>query len=122
MTPEEALRDLFEISTDVRAAALLDASGTVVAAVPGEAPQGLAAAAAAFAAAGAAAAAGAGAAVHHVVVPLADGVVALVEEGAARAVALTGPRPAVPLLVFDLRTCLRQAFPGTQAGAEEARP
>ena len=130
MTPEEALRDLFEISTDVRAAALIDASGAVVAAAPGTVPEGLAAAAAAFAAAageatataagggtgaaaagGAAAAAAGGAApVCHAVVPTAAGVVAMVDEAGARAVALAGPRPAVPLLVFDLRACLRQAF------------
>jgi hypothetical protein len=54
---------------------------------------------------------------EHVVVPLADGVVAAVEAHGHRAVAVTGPRPAVALLLFDLRTCLGDAF----AGGEEAQ-
>ena len=49
--------------------------------------------------------------------PLADGVVAAVEAYGHRAVAVTGPRPAVALLLFDLRTCLGDAF----AGGEEAQ-
>lgn len=53
---------------------------------------------------------------EHVVVPLADGVVAAVEAHGHRAVAVTRPRPAVALLLFDLRTCLSDAF----AGGEEA--
>jgi hypothetical protein len=54
---------------------------------------------------------------EHVVVPLEDGVVAAVEAHDHRAVAVTGPRPAVALLLFDLRTCLGDAF----AGGEEAQ-
>ncbi len=49
--------------------------------------------------------------------PLADGAVAAVEAHGHRAVAVTGPRPAVALLLFDLRTCLGDAF----AGGEEAQ-
>jgi hypothetical protein len=55
-------------------------------------------------------------ALEHLDVPLADGVVAAVEAYGHRAVAVTGPRPAVALLLFDLRTCLGDAF----AGGEEA--
>ena len=40
-----------------------------------------------------------------------------VEAHGHRAVAVTGPRPAVALLLFDLRTCLGDAF----AGGEEAQ-
>ena len=58
-----------------------------------------------------------GAGLEHVVVPLADGAVAAVEAHGHRAVAVTGPRPAVALLLFDLRTCLGDAF----AGAEESQ-
>ena len=54
---------------------------------------------------------------EHVVVPVAGGVVAVVEAHGHRAVAVTGPRPAVALLLFDLRTCLGDAF----AAGEEAR-
>jgi hypothetical protein len=56
------------------------------------------------------------AALEHAVVPVVDGVVAAVEAYGHRAVAVTGPRPAVALLLFDLRTCLGDAF----AGGEEA--
>jgi hypothetical protein len=56
------------------------------------------------------------AALEHVVVPVVDGVVAAVEAYGHRAVAVTGPSPAVALLLFDLRTCLGDAF----AGGEEA--
>jgi len=54
---------------------------------------------------------------EHVVVPLGDAVVAAVEAHGYRAVAVTGARPAVALLLFDLRTCLGDAF----AGEEEAQ-
>ena len=54
---------------------------------------------------------------EHVVVPVAGGVVAVVEAHGHRAVAFTGPRPAVALLLFDLRTCLGDAF----AAGEEAQ-
>jgi len=57
------------------------------------------------------------AALEHVVVPLAGGVVAAVEAYGHRAVAVTGSRPAVALLLFDLRTCLGDAF----AAGEEAQ-
>ena len=53
---------------------------------------------------------------EHLVVPVAGGVVAVVEAHGHRAVAVTGSRPAVALLLFDLRTCLGDAF----AAGEEA--
>jgi hypothetical protein len=46
----------------------------------------------------------------HVVVPIPDGAVAVVAAHGHRAVAVTGPRPAVALLLFDLRTCLTDAY------------
>jgi hypothetical protein len=57
------------------------------------------------------------AALQHVVVPVDGGAVAVVAAHGHRAVAVTGPRPAVALLFFDLRTCLSDAF----AGLEEAQ-
>lgn len=51
----------------------------------------------------------------HVVVPVPGGAVAVVEAHGHRAVAVTGSDPAVALLLFDLRTCLGDAF----AAAEE---
>lgn len=52
---------------------------------------------------------------EHVVVPVPAGAVAIVEAHGHRAVAVTGPRPAVALLLFDLRTCLGDAFAGGEA-------
>ena len=98
--------------------AVVDASGAVIAAGPaaagGRASQAIGLLwDAASRRAGQAGDAG----LEHVVVPLGDGVVAAVEAHGHRAVAVTGPRPAVSLLLFDLRTCLGDAF----AGGEEAR-
>ena len=97
----------------------MNASGTVVAAGPAAAGER---ASQAIAALWDAASAGTGhagvAGLEHVVVPLADGVVAA---GGRRAATVPSPsrvpRPAVALLLFDLRTCLGDAF----AGGEEAQ-
>ena len=56
-----------------------------------------------------------GGGLEHVVVPAAGGVVAVVEAHGHRAVAVTGPRPAVALLLFDLRTCLGDVFAAAEA-------
>ena len=104
------------MSTDITAVAVIDASGGVVACAPGVAGAGFAEATEAlWSAASRRAAAAAG--LEHVIVPAGDAVVAVVEAHGHRAVAVTGPRPAVGLLLFDLRTCLGDAF----AAAEEAR-
>ena len=103
------------MSTDITSVAVVDASGTVLAAGPAAAGER---ASLAFGRLWEAASGRAGdAGLEHVVVPLADGVVAAVEAHGHRAVAVTGPRPAVALLLFDLRTCLSDAF----AGGEEAQ-
>jgi hypothetical protein len=104
------------VSTDITAVAVVDASGGVVACAPGAAGAGFAAAAEALWSAARRHAAVDAAGLEHVVVPTGDAVVAVVEAHDHRAVAVTGPRPAVGLLLFDLRTCLGDAF----AGAEEA--
>jgi hypothetical protein len=49
-----------------------------------------------------------------VVVPVDGGVVAVVEAHGLHAVAVTGPDPAVALLLFDLRTCLGDASTGPE--------
>lgn len=51
-----------------------------------------------------------GSGLEHVVVPVSGGAVAVIAAHGRRAAALTGPRPAVALLLFDLRTCLGDAF------------
>jgi hypothetical protein len=88
---------------------VLDDSGQILASGP--APAGSAAAEAAAALWEAAIrTAGPATGLEHVVVPVPDGAVALVQAHGRRAVAVTGPRPAVALLLFDLHTCLGDAF------------
>jgi hypothetical protein len=96
---------------------VLDAHGVVVASGPSGAPETAAEAVGLlWDAAGRRAAKSGEGGLEHVVVPVPGGVVAVVEAHRHRAVAVTGPRPAVALLLFDLRTCLDDAF----AAAEEA--
>ena len=99
------------MSTDITAVAVVDASGAVVACAPGPAGRETAQAAGLlWDAASRRAAESDDGPLEHVVVPAAGGVVAVVEAHGHRAVACTGPRPAVALLLFDLRTCLGDAF------------
>jgi hypothetical protein len=115
LTIDEAIRDLLDVSTDVTAIAVLDEDGAVVASGPGAAGTGVAEAAVPLWAEAARRAREAGAAaLEHVVVPLDGGVVAIVEAGGRRAVAVTRPDPAIALLLFDLRTCLGDAFAGPE--------
>jgi hypothetical protein len=111
LTIDQTIRDLLDVSTDITAVAVLDAAGAVVACGPGPAGETLSEAAAAlWNAAARRVASDEDAVLEHVVVPIAGAAVALVEAHGHRAVALTGPRPAVALLVFDLRTCLGDAY------------
>ncbi len=118
MTVDEAINDLLSISTDVRHVAVLDAQGEVLAAGPGEAGSGLAGAARRlWELAVARAAAASAAPLEHVVVESAGGAVAVLEGQGRRIVAATGRQPAVGLLIFDLRTCLSDAFAETEGQA-----
>ncbi len=113
MKLDEAIRDLLDVSTDIVSVAVVDASGAVVAAGPAAAGERASEALGLLWEAASRHAGDAG--LEHVVVPLADGVLAAVEAHGHRAVAVTGPRPAVALLLFDLRTCLSDAFGGEEA-------
>jgi len=116
LTIDEAIRDLLDVSTDITSIAVVDAFGTIAGAGPAAAGERAAEAISLlWEAAGRRAAQAGDAGLEHVVVPVADGVVVAVEAHGHRAVAVTGPRPAVALLLFDLRTCLGDAF----AGGEE---
>jgi hypothetical protein len=101
------------VSTDITAVAVIDTSSGVAACAPNAAGAGVAKSVEAlWGAAIRSAAVEGGASLEHVVVPVGDSVVAVVEAHGHRAVAVTGPRPAVALLLFDLRTCLGDAFAG----------
>jgi hypothetical protein len=99
---------LLDVSTDVTHIAVLDETGRVVASGPRAADAEVSQAVAALWGAAVRAAEPAG--LEHVVVPSPGGAVAAVQAYGHHAVAVTGPRPAVALLLFDLRTCLADAY------------
>ncbi len=116
MSAEEAVHDLLSFSTDTRSVAVLDAAGEVVAAAPAAASAALAAAATGLWGAAEACASGSSqSALDYVVVQDPEYGVAMLREGERCIVALTGPKPAVGLLLFDLRTCLSDAYPQEDA-------
>ena len=111
MTTDEAIRDLLNVSTDIQGVAVLSPEGTVAAAGPGSVAADLAATCGRLWEAAAERAPALGESpLDHVVVQDANGAVALLAARGRRIVAVTGPRPAVGLLLFDLRTCLGDAF------------
>ena len=112
MTIDEAIRDLLNVSTDIQSVAVLSPEGDVAAAGPGAVAADLAASAGRLweTAAERAADCGQGSPLDHVVVQDAQGAVAVLAAHGRRIAAVTGPRPAVGLLLFDLLTCLGDAF------------
>jgi len=111
VTIDEAIRDLLNVSTDIQGVAVLGPDGDVAAAGPGAVAADLAATAAwLWEAALERAATLAESPLDHVVVQDARGAVAMLAARGRRIAAVTGPRPAVGLLLFDLRTCLGDAF------------
>jgi len=110
VTVDEAILDLLNVSTDIRSVAVLGPEG-VAAAGPGATGSGLGAAAGRLWDAAFRRAADLGRSpLEHVIVQDASGAVALLAGHGRRIAAVTGPRPAVGLLLFDLRTCLGDAF------------
>jgi hypothetical protein len=117
LTIDETIRDLLDVSTDIVAVAVLDLSGAVVACGPAAAGAGLPEAVARLWGAAAGHESIGDAALEHVVALVPGGAVAVVQAHGHRAVAFTGGRPAVALLLFDLRTCLGDAFAGGEAAS-----
>ena len=111
MTIDEAIRDLLNVSTDIQGVAVLGPEGEIVAAGPAAAAADMASSAVRLweAAVERAGALG-GSPLDHAVVQDAHGAVAVLAARGRRIAAVTGPRPAVGLLLFDLRTCLGDAF------------
>jgi hypothetical protein len=107
---DEAIRDLLNISTDIRSVAVLGPECETIAWGPGAVSSGLAAAADRLWDAASACATATDAALDHIVVHDVDGAVAVLQADGRRIAALTGTHPAVGLLLFDLRTCLSDAF------------
>ena len=109
MTPAEALADLAEISSQVEAAVLLDAGGTVLAAtLPPEAAGDLARAAGELLDGAGRIRSGVNVqGVTHVEVATRDGSLFVVRADDRLIAATTGPAPTVGLVLYDLKTCLR---------------
>ena len=120
MPVDEAIRDLLSVSTDIRRLVLLRVDGTVTGAGPAAAGPEVAPALEALWRAAREAASGA--TPEYVVVDLGEAAVVALEAGSHRAVALTTPDPPVGLVLFDLRTCLADAFAGEDAAPADLVP
>ena len=116
MSVDEAIHDLLNFSTDIRSVAVIDAAGEVLVAAPSAAAAALGSAATGLWGAAEACATGSGRSpLDYVVVQDPEYGVAMVRESERCIVAVTGPKPAVGLLLFDLRTCLTDAYPPEDA-------
>lgn len=107
MDAAQALTDLMQLSTQVEAAVVLGADGSVVAARPEGSATADVLASSALELVGAAFELGSKQEVARVEVELADGAVFVLREGGRTVAARTGPQPSAGLVVYDLRTCLR---------------
>jgi predicted regulator of Ras-like GTPase activity (Roadblock/LC7/MglB family) len=112
MDVAQALADLTEISSQIEAAVLFDAAGSVLGStLADDAPAQALAAAAAGLLEGADALRGGESAVTQLEAALADGCVFVVRDGDRRIAATTVPNPTVGLVFYDLKSCLRDSEP-----------
>ena len=108
MDATQALRELMELSSQITAAVVLDAEGTVLAGAPDDSAAPTILAATTLELVSTAADLGAdGRDVTRVEVELEDGAVFVVREGGRTIGAVTGPKPTSGLVVYDLRTCVQ---------------
>jgi predicted regulator of Ras-like GTPase activity (Roadblock/LC7/MglB family) len=108
----QALADLQEISSQIEAAVLFAADGSVEGSTLAEADAAQALADAAGALLSAAdTIRGGEAAVTQLEAALADGCVFVVRDGDRRIAATTVPSPTVGLVFYDLKSCLRDSAP-----------
>lgn len=106
MDAEQALRELMELSSQITAAAVLDAQGTVLATSSTEPAASARLTGAALELVAAASDLGSGSReVARVEVELDEGAIFVVHEGGHTVAATTGPSPTSGLVVYDLRTC-----------------
>jgi hypothetical protein len=111
MNADEAIRELLDISTDISSVVVLGPESEAIACGPGAASGRLAGAVdRLWDAARARATEADDIALEHVVVQDAAGAVVVLRADGRRIAALTGARPAIGLLLFDLRSCLSDAF------------
>ena len=115
MTPEQALAELTEISSQVEAAALFDAKGSVAASTLAD-PQPFVRAVQDLIAAAGEARQGS---LSQLEAATSNGSVFVVRDGESYIAATTAPEPTVALVFYDLKTALRGA---AAAAAEEPKP
>ena len=107
---DQALADLTEISSQIEAAVLFDANGSVAASTLDEPEQFVKAVQDLLGAASEAA----GGTVAQLEAAMPDGSVFVVREGDAHVAATTLPEPTVALVFYDLKTALRAAAAETK--------
>lgn len=111
MTVDDAIRDLLDVSTDVLRVVVLDADGSTLGSGPHAAGAVVAAALDRLWQVARETGPTGAASLEHVAVELDGAAIVAVEADGRRAVALTVPHPPLGLVLFDLRTCLADAFP-----------
>jgi predicted regulator of Ras-like GTPase activity (Roadblock/LC7/MglB family) len=112
MDATQALRELMELSSQITAAIVFDAEGSVLATSPDDPAASSALAASTPELVAAAAELGAdGSDVTRVEVELDEGAVFVVREGGVTVAATTGSKPTSGLVVYDLRTCAQSIQP-----------
>jgi hypothetical protein len=116
VTPEQALAELTEISSQVEAAALFDAKGSVAASTLAD-PQPFVRAVQDLIAAAGEARQGS---LSQLEAATSNGSVFVVRDGESYIAATTAPEPTVALVFYDLKTALRGA--AAPAAAEEPKP
>jgi predicted regulator of Ras-like GTPase activity (Roadblock/LC7/MglB family) len=109
MEPAQALADLVEISSQIEAVVLVEGDGSVVASTFADADQAAGLADVARDVVARAEGVARGREVTQVELAVAEGSVFAVRSGARTILATTRPDPTVGLVLYDLRSCLRNA-------------
>ena len=115
MDAQQALADLAEISSQIEAAAVMDASGAVIATTLADAGRTEVLARLAARLVADAVQTGAGGELAQLEAATADGSVFVVRDGGRSIVALTRPNPTVGLVFYDLKSALRSVAPAGSA-------
>ncbi|MCS7007387.1 MAG: hypothetical protein RMM28_08915 [Thermoleophilia bacterium] len=121
MDARQALEELLQLSSQVRAAVLLAPGGELVAAAPEGTDRAEALARAARELTEAARELHEGVDVTRIEVELDEGALFVVREEGRAAAATTGPRPTAGLVVYDLRTCLDRIGEGERSRSGRQR-
>jgi predicted regulator of Ras-like GTPase activity (Roadblock/LC7/MglB family) len=121
MDAAQALAELMELSSQITAAVVLDADGSVLAASSEDIAAALAASTLDLVSA-AADLGSDGRDVTRVEVELDEGAVFVVREGAVTVAATTGPSPTSGLVVYDLRTCAQAIKPSEPKRRRTRKP